>query len=31
MPYYNFAPGEEDDWETELLESEGEISARRGC
>ncbi|XP_014294117.1 small integral membrane protein 29 [Halyomorpha halys] len=29
MPYYNFAPGEEDDWETELLESEGEISSRR--
>lgn len=29
MPYYNFAPGEEDDWETELLESEGELTARR--
>ncbi|KAF6201707.1 hypothetical protein GE061_004102 [Apolygus lucorum] len=30
MPFYNFAPGEEEDWETELLESEGEIQTRRG-
>ncbi|XP_073975978.1 small integral membrane protein 29-like isoform X1 [Rhodnius prolixus] len=29
MPFYTFAPGEEEDWETELLESEGEVQARR--
>ncbi|KAK9499860.1 hypothetical protein O3M35_002815 [Rhynocoris fuscipes] len=29
MPFYTFAPGEEEDWETELLENEGEVQARR--
>ncbi|KAL1131118.1 hypothetical protein AAG570_012355 [Ranatra chinensis] len=29
MPFYNFAPGEEEDWEAELLESEGELTVKR--
>jgi len=29
MPFYNFAPGEEEDWESELLENENDLSVKR--
>jgi len=30
MPFYNFDPGEEEDWEAELLEDTGEYNSIKG-
>ncbi|XP_075230224.1 uncharacterized protein C3orf18 homolog isoform X2 [Lycorma delicatula] len=30
MPFYNFEPGEEEDWETELLDEDSDTNNRKG-